>query len=64
VSSLQFTLNQHTADIVGARAVLVHAIDSEARAFYVHFNFDEFHSDSLHLMLSLKEVRAAIGGGM
>ncbi len=48
------------ADIVGARAVLVHAIDSEARAFYEHFNFDEFPATSLHMMLSLKEVRAAV----
>ncbi len=50
------------AGIVGARAVLVHAIDSEARAFYEHFNFDEFPAGSLHMMLSLKEVRAAIAG--
>ncbi len=50
------------AGIVGARAVLVHAIDSEARAFYQHFNFDEFPAGSLHLMLSLKEVRAVIAG--
>ncbi len=50
------------AGIVGARAVLVHAIDSEAKAFYERFNFDEFPADSLHMMLSLKEVRAAIAG--
>jgi hypothetical protein len=37
---------------------------SEARAFYVHVNFDEFPSDSLRLMLSLKEVRAAIAAGV
>ena len=48
--------------IVRARAVLVHAIDAEARAFYEHFEFDEFPAGSLHLMLSLKDVRAAIGG--
>ncbi|MBZ5723412.1 MAG: GNAT family N-acetyltransferase [Acidobacteriia bacterium] len=48
------------AEIVGARAVLVHAIDAQARAFYEHFNFEEFPSGTLHLMLSLKDVRAAI----
>jgi GNAT superfamily N-acetyltransferase len=50
------------AEIVGARAVLVHAIDPEAKAFYERFNFDEFPASSLHLMLSMKNVRAAIGG--
>ena len=50
------------AQIVGARAVLVHAIDTQARAFYEHFNFEEFPAGALHLMLSLKDVRAAIAG--
>jgi len=50
------------AEIVGARAALVHAIDMQARAFYQHFNFDEFPAGTLHLMLSLQDVRAAIAG--
>ncbi len=50
------------AEIVGARAILVHAIDAEAKAFYLHFNFEEFPAGTLHLMLSLKDVRAAIAG--
>ncbi len=50
------------AEIVGARAVLVHAIDPQARAFYEHFNFEEFPAGTLHLMLSLKNVRATIAG--
>ena len=48
------------ADIVGARAVLVHAIDEEARAFYEHFGFEEFPAGTMHMMLSLRSVRAAI----
>jgi len=52
------------ADIVGARAILVHAIDAEAKAFYERFDFDEFPAGTLHLMLSLKDVRAAIAGEM
>jgi GNAT superfamily N-acetyltransferase len=28
------------ADIVGARAVLVHAIDQQAKKFYEHFDFE------------------------
>jgi predicted N-acetyltransferase YhbS len=47
------------AEIIGARAVLVHAIDSAAKAFYQRFNFEEFPAGTLHLMLSLKDVRAA-----
>jgi GNAT superfamily N-acetyltransferase len=50
------------AEIVGARAVLVHAIDSEAKSFYERFNFDEFPAGTLHLMLSMKDVRAEIAG--
>lgn len=50
------------AEIVGARAVLVHAIDEEAKAFYERFDFDEFPGGSRKLMLSLKAVRVAIAG--
>jgi GNAT superfamily N-acetyltransferase len=50
------------AEIVGARAVLVHAIDAQAKAFYEHFNFEEFPAGTLHLMLALKDVRAATAG--
>jgi len=50
------------AEIVGVRAVLVHAIDAEARDFYQRFDFEEFPAGTLHLMLSLKDVRAAIVG--
>lgn len=48
--------------IVGARAVLVHALDSKAKSFYERFNFDEFPAGTLHLMLSMNDVRAAIAG--
>jgi GNAT superfamily N-acetyltransferase len=51
------------ADIVGVRAMLVHAIDSQARAFYERFDFEEFPAGALHLMLSLKDVRATIASG-
>jgi predicted N-acetyltransferase YhbS len=52
------------AEIVGARAVLVHAIDMQAKAFYEHFNFEEFPAGTLHLMLTLKDVRASISAEM
>jgi len=45
------------ADIVGARAVLVHAIDAEAAAFYRRFNFEPLPANDLHLMLLMKDLR-------
>jgi GNAT superfamily N-acetyltransferase len=36
------------ADIVGVRAVLVHAIDAAARSFYIHFGFEESPVDPNH----------------
>ena len=49
------------ADIVGARAVLVHAIDEGAAAFYRHFGFEQSPTDDLHLMLLMKDLRANLG---
>src|SRR6266478_6259217 len=50
---------EEAADIVGVRAVMVHAIDDAARKFYQHFNFDPSPIDSFQLMLLLKDVRKA-----
>jgi len=48
------------ADIVGARAVLVHAIDTEAGAFYRHFNFEPSPVSDLQLMLLMKDLRSLL----
>ena len=48
------------ADIVGARAVLVHAIDEEARSFYEHFDFEPSPVNELQLMLLMKDLRKAL----
>lgn len=48
---------EHAADILGIRAVLVHAIDRQARAFYEKFDFEPCPSDDLHLMLLMKDLR-------
>ena len=48
------------ADIVGIRAVLVHAIDQRARAFYARFDFEPCPGDDLHLMLLMKDLRKAL----
>lgn len=48
------------ADIVGARAVLVHAIDADAAAFYMRFGFESSPDDDLHLMLLMKDLRMTL----
>jgi len=49
------------ADIIGARAVLVHAINERAAAFYRHFGFEPSPIDDLHLMLLMKDLRTNLG---
>ena len=44
------------SESIGARAVLVHAIDNEAKVFYQHFGFEECNVDDLHLMLLIKDI--------
>ena len=50
----------HAADTIGARAVLVHAKDDNAKGFYEHFNFEPSPSDPYHLMLIMKDLRRII----
>jgi GNAT superfamily N-acetyltransferase len=52
---------EEAADIIGIRAVLVHAIDELARRFYLHFGFEESPVDPHQLMLLLKDLRRAVG---
>lgn len=47
---------------IGARAVLVHAKDEEAREFYAHFDFEPSPTDPLHLFLLMKDLQRVIGG--
>jgi GNAT superfamily N-acetyltransferase len=49
------TLN--AADIAGIRAVVVHAKDDDARAFYEHFGFQAWPERPLQLFMLLKDVR-------
>ena len=44
------------ANEIGARAVLVHAIDEEAKGFYRHFGFEDCAVNDLHLMLLIKDI--------
>lgn len=45
-------------DIAGLRAVLVHAKDDAARAFYERFDFEPSPSNPYHLMLTIDALKA------
>jgi GNAT superfamily N-acetyltransferase len=45
---------------VGARAVLVHAIDNDALGFYAAYGFKPFPSDSRTMYLSISDIAAAL----
>jgi predicted N-acetyltransferase YhbS len=48
------------ADIAGIRAILVHALSEQARAFYLGCGFEASPIDSLTLMLRLSDARLLI----
>ena len=45
------------ADIAGVRAVIVHAKDQNARAFYERYGFIQSPTDPLHLHVLIKDLR-------
>ena len=49
------------ADLVGARALLVHARDERAAAFYERLGFTRSPTDVLHLMVLVKDLRRTFG---
>lgn len=48
------------ADIIGCRAVLVHAKDASAQAFYRKFGFESSPIDEFHLFLLMKDIQATL----
>jgi GNAT superfamily N-acetyltransferase len=44
------------ADIVGCRAILTHAKDEAAKAFYLRFGFEPSPVNDLHLYLLMKDI--------
>lgn len=48
------------AEQVAMRVMLVHAIDDNARAFYVRFGFESSPTDPLNLQMLFKDIRAAV----
>lgn len=57
--ALQRVLN--VSDQVGVRAILIHALDDSARAFYMSFaEFEPSPTDPLHLQLLLKDLKKTL----
>jgi GNAT superfamily N-acetyltransferase len=48
------------ADIVGCRAVLVHAKDQTAQTFYRKYGLEPSPVDELHLYLLMKDIKASL----
>ena len=55
------TRTLRAADIAGLRAILAHAKDEQAAAFYSHFGFRPSPTDPLHMYALLKDVRRILG---
>jgi GNAT superfamily N-acetyltransferase len=51
----------HVADVIGVRALAVHAKDDRAVAFYQHFGFTPSPGDPRHLFMIIKDIRLAAG---
>jgi GNAT superfamily N-acetyltransferase len=52
------------AEIGGLRALIVHAKNAQARAFYEKFGFERSPIDEYHLLLLLKDLRATVVGSV
>jgi hypothetical protein len=48
-------------EIAGSRAIVTHAKDEAAKAFYQKFNFVPSPINELHLYLLMKDIRAIFG---
>jgi predicted N-acetyltransferase YhbS len=50
----------HAAESIGIRGILVHAISEDAKVFYVALGFEPSPLESMTLMITLADLRAAI----
>ena len=48
------------SEIIGVRALLVHALKDTARTFYERFDFEPSPTDPLHLLLLMKDARTLL----
>lgn len=50
------------AEETGIRLLLVHAVNNEAKSFYLHFGFEPSPSDPMNLQLLVKDIRVTVEG--
>jgi GNAT superfamily N-acetyltransferase len=48
------------SETIGVRAMLVHALDDDARAFYLRHGLESSPTDPLHLMILIKDIAGAV----
>jgi GNAT superfamily N-acetyltransferase len=48
------------ADTIGIRGIVVHAISEEARRFYIALGFDPCSRETMTLVVTLQDIRAAL----
>jgi GNAT superfamily N-acetyltransferase len=48
------------AEETGIRLLLVHAVNEDARSFYLHYGFEVSPSDPMNLQLLIKDIRATM----
>lgn len=48
------------AEETGIRLLVVHAVNEEAKSFYLHYGFEASPSDPMNLQLLIKDIRATI----
>ena len=53
----------HAADTIGIRGIVVHAISEEARKFYIALGFDPCPAEAMTLVVTLRDLRAAVESG-
>jgi GNAT superfamily N-acetyltransferase len=49
------------ADVIGIRGILVHALSEDAKKFYLALGFEPSPRESMTLMVTLADIRAALG---
>jgi GNAT superfamily N-acetyltransferase len=50
----------HAAEAIGIRGLLVHALNEEAKAFYLRLGLEESPLESMTLMCTIADLRAAL----
>jgi len=51
------------ADTIGIRGIIVHAISERARKFYIALGFDPCPAEAMTLVVTLRDLRAALEAG-